>query len=55
MSYSDAQLKELGKVYGADYLIVPQRQVDIAGVPSKLKRVYPENESDKSTYVVFQL
>ena len=54
MSYSDAQLRELGKYYGADYLIVPQRQVDLAGIPSKLKRVYPENESDKTTYVIFQ-
>ncbi|MDA7926235.1 hypothetical protein N9B46_05250 [Mariniblastus sp.] len=54
MSYSDAQLKDLGKYYGADYLIVPQRQVDLAGVPTKLKRVYPENESDKTTYVVFE-
>ena len=55
MSYSDAQLKELGKYYGADYLIVPQHQVDLAGVPTKLIRVYPENATDKTTYVIFQL
>lgn len=55
MSYSDAQLKELGKYYGADYLIVPQYQVDLAGVPTKLIRVYPENATDKTTYVIFQL
>lgn len=54
MSYSDAQLRELADYYRADYLIVPQRQVDLAGAPTKLKRVYPENESEKTTYVVFQ-
>lgn len=54
MSYSDEQLRLFAKKYGADYLMVPQRHVDLAAVPTTLKQVYPADPESKSTYVVFE-
>lgn len=54
MSYSDQQLRTFAKTYGADYLVVPQRHVDLAAVPTNLKQVYPIDVNSKSTYVVFE-
>ncbi len=53
MAYSDEQLKSLADQYGADYLLVPQSQVEMASVPTRLTQVYPEKRNTKSTYVVF--
>jgi hypothetical protein len=53
-SYSDDQLRSLANKYKADYLVIPQRHVDLAGSPTSLKQVYPENDGVKSTYVVFE-
>ena len=52
MSYTDEQLKEIASRYGATHLLVPQRAVDLAG--TTLKQIYPEDRSEKSTYVVFE-
>ncbi len=54
MSYSDEQLRRFAKKYGADYLVVPQRHVDLAADPTRLKQVYPADPESKSTYVVFE-
>ncbi len=54
MSYSDEQLRELANRYGASYLLIPQRQVDLAATPTQLKQVYPVDPNSKSTYVVFE-
>ena len=57
MSYSDKQLEDLAKRHGATHLLVPQRHVDsheLYRVPTKLKRIYPEDSNEKSTYVVFE-
>lgn len=54
MSFSDDQLRELGKKYQARYLLVPQMQVD-AAQETELKRVYPEHAQTNSAYVVFEL
>jgi hypothetical protein len=53
MAYSDEQLRDLANEYGADYLLVPQSQVDSSGGSTTLKQVYPEKKNTKSTYVVF--
>ena len=54
MSYSDEQLRSFASKYGADYMLVPQRHVDLATVPSTLKQVYPPDPGSRSTYVVFE-
>ena len=53
MAYSDDQLATLANEYGADYLLIPQSQVDLANGSTNLKQVYPEKKNTKSTYVVF--
>jgi hypothetical protein len=53
MSYPDAQLIALAKKHNAQYLVVPQWQVDQAG-PSVLKQVYPDSTRVKSGFVVLQ-
>jgi len=55
MVYSDAQLRALGKQYNADYLLMPQWQVELATERTGLKQVYPENPHDRATYVIFAL
>lgn len=52
MSYSDEQLKEIAMRYGATHLLIPQHAVDLT--PTTLKQIYPEDRSEKSTYVVFE-
>ncbi|MFK7769519.1 MAG: DUF6798 domain-containing protein [Mariniblastus sp.] len=54
MSYDDEQLREMAKRYGATHLLIPQRQVDLAAVPTNLKQIYPEDKNSKSTYVVLE-
>ncbi len=58
MWYSDEYLKEIANRYEATHLLIPQGTVDLAirlGRPSTtLKQVYPEDPSEKSTYVVFE-
>ena len=51
MWYTDEELKEIATHYQATHLLVPQRCVDLR--PSTLKQIYPEDRSEKSTYVVF--
>ena len=55
MAYTDDQIIAIAGVYDADYLLIPQREVDLATVPTRLKQVYPVDPSQRSTYVVFQL
>ena len=52
MLYSDEQLKEIANRYEATHLLIPQRAVDL--IPSTLKQVYPEDRTEKSTYVVLE-
>ena len=54
MSYTDEQLNEIATRYGATHLLIPQRAVDLAETPTTLKQIYPEDRSEKSTYVVFE-
>ena len=54
MSFSDQQLEDFAKRYGASHLLVPQRHVDLAVSPTKLKQIYPSNPATRSTYVVFE-
>ena len=54
MSYSDEQLINFSKKYGADYLLIPQRHVDLAATPTRLRQVYPSEANTRSTYVVFK-
>ena len=54
MSFADKQLVALAQRHGATHLLIPQRQVDLAVVPTDLKQIYPEDISEKSTYVVFE-
>lgn len=54
MAYDDEQLTDLATEYGADYLLLPQSQVELASIPSTMKQVYPEAKDTKSTYVVLK-
>ncbi|MEM7456954.1 MAG: DUF6798 domain-containing protein, partial [Planctomycetota bacterium] len=54
MSYTDEQLINLAGKYGADYLLLPQKHIDLARPPTGLNQVYPES-GRKSTYVVLQI
>ena len=54
MSFSDEQLTALAENYGADYLLLPQKHLDLAQPPTQLGQVYPE-AGRKSTYVVLQV
>lgn len=53
MSYSDEQLATLAETYHADYLVVPQWQLDSLSQPTTLKQVYPE-PGVKATFVVLR-
>ena len=53
MNYSDEQLQALSQKYQADFLVVPQWQVELVSAPTKLRQVYPA-PGDKSTFVVFK-
>lgn len=55
MSYSDQQLIDLAKQFDADYIVLPQRHLDLTTPPSQLAQVYPVNEKERSTYVVLKL
>ena len=54
MSYSDEQLRDFAKRYGASHLLVPQRHIDLTETPTTLRQVYPSDPAEKSTYVVFE-
>ena len=55
LSYSDEQLRAIGKHYQADFLVIPQRCIDVAQTATTLTQVYPEKDDAKSTYVVLRL
>lgn len=62
MIYSDATLREFGREYGADYLVVPRYQVYLraqSGFASELKIVYPHptatGDFEPSYFVVLEL
>jgi hypothetical protein len=55
MAYSDDQIRILADRYGADYLLIPQRELDLASTPTRLKQVYPSTPEQRSTYVVLEL
>ena len=54
MSYSDEQLIALAETYQVDYLLIAQGQVDLSPKPTRLRQVYPTDNSKKSTFVVFE-
>jgi hypothetical protein len=54
-AYSDDQLDELAARYGADYLLVPQRDYEAASTDGRFQLVYPENPSRRTTYVVLRV
>ena len=54
LSFSDQQILEIAADYEADYLVVPQWQAQrLEG--TALTQVYPENQHQKTTFVVYQL
>lgn len=55
MSYDDQQLKAIGRAFGADYLLIPQRHLELATTATDLQQVYPEDVHSRSTYVVLKL
>lgn len=55
LQYTDEQLLELAKHYGATHLLIPQHQVDATPGGTNLKQIYPADPNEKSTYVVFEL
>ena len=55
MVYSDQQLQAFAKHYEADYLLIPQHQVEMSPGTDELRRVYPEDGHQKATYLVFDL
>ncbi len=52
--YDDAQLRTLASELHADYLVVPQHQVDLVPDGTTLEQVYPVDSSQKTTYAVFR-
>lgn len=52
LAFSDEELFRLSELYDADYLVLPQRNLDMAFEPTRLKQVYPQKKNTKSTYVV---
>ena len=54
LQYTDDQLLELAKHYGATHLLLPQYQVDLTPGGTKLKQVYPTDSGKKSTYAVYE-
>ena len=53
-SYSDLELRSLAREVGADFIVIPQRQVDLLEHPTNLRQVYPEDPTQKTTYAVFK-
>ena len=54
----DEELLTLANRFGARYLVVPQRHIDLRnanGLPVKFKRVYPKDPDMRETYAVFDL
>ncbi|MBX3416034.1 MAG: hypothetical protein KF851_00400 [Pirellulaceae bacterium] len=54
-AFSDQQLLEMGREYGAGYLVLPQRQWDQIAAASRLSLVYPANPRQRTTFVVVML
>ena len=54
LQFSDKQLVSLGTLFNADYLIVPQADLDRIG-KTELVQAYPANKADRTTYVVLRL
>ena len=55
MVYSDEQLNAIAKNYGANYLLIPQHQVNLSPIPTNLRLIYPADNQEKATYLVFEL
>lgn len=54
-SFSDAQLLDLAREFGASYLIMPQRHWEQIANSSSLPCVYPSDAAQRTTYVVIDL
>lgn len=55
---NDEELFNCSKKYGARYILVPQRHVELRerqGVPVTFNQVYPEQKSQRATFVLFDL
>ncbi len=55
LQYTDEQLLQLAKTYGATHLLIPQHQVDLTPGGTELKQIYPIDPKEKATYAVFEL
>lgn len=55
LQYTDEQLRDLGQQFDADYVIIPQQEVEMTAGGTELKQVYPTDPKSKLTYVVFEL
>ncbi|MEZ6093068.1 MAG: DUF6798 domain-containing protein [Pirellulaceae bacterium] len=54
MAFSDEQLRSLANSFGADYIIVLQSQYEQRPVKSGLERVYPDEQSRRTSFVVLK-
>lgn len=54
-AYSDEQLRQFGRQYGADYLVALQRDLERRPGGTGLVQLYPEDPQRRSTYVVLDL
>ncbi len=54
-SFSDTQLLDLAREFGANYLIMPQRHWERIANSSSLPCVYPGDSAQRTTYVVIAL
>ncbi len=52
--YSDEQLRLCAQKYDATHLIALQSEADLLSQPTTLKRIYPEDNQNKTTWVVYE-
>lgn len=55
LAFDDEQLRELGRTYGASYLLLRQADYDRVRERCQLQRVYPEEVSARVSFVVLKL
>lgn len=55
LAYDDDQLRELGRKYQADFLLLPQAAYDAMDGRCRLIRIYPADPQDRVSYVILKL
>jgi hypothetical protein len=55
MAYTDADLLALGQYYRADYLLIPQRDLERRQSGTELRQLYPTDPTRRVTYVVLEI